>query len=87
MIVRQRVYAPAAVRQLIYKFNVQNSTFIEQKTEYLDGTSFSIINFKDTEPSLIFDFAYKLGGIQEYLSKVNQSWLPIADYPFPPSEK
>lgn len=87
MKVKQSVYAPAAVRQLIYKFNVQNSTFIEEKTEYLDGTSFTIIDFKETEPSLIFDFAYKLGGIQEYLSTVNQSWLPIADYPFPPLEE
>lgn len=84
MIVKQNLYAPAAVRQLIYKFNRENSTQIEEvATEYIDGSSFSIIDFKDTKSSLIFEFAYKLGGIQEYLSNIGESWLPLTDYPFP----
>jgi hypothetical protein len=88
MIVKQNVYTTIAVRQLIYKFNKENLTDIEEvTTEYIDGTSFSIIDFKDTKSSLIFDFAYKLGGIQEYLSTIGESWLPIADYPFPPSSE
>jgi len=40
MIVKQNLYAPAAVRQLIYKFNRENSTQIEEvATEYIDGSS------------------------------------------------
>ena len=50
----------------------------------MDGTPFVTIDFKDTPPELIYKFAYRLGGVQEYLANKRDSWLPLDEYPFPP---
>lgn len=36
---------------------------------------------------LIHEYSYKLGQIQYYLAKRQESWLPITDYPFPPNDE
>ncbi len=85
MILKEIVYAPTAVKQLIYKFNKENLTKIEFiEAEIIDGTPFVTIDFKNTPADLIYKFGYKLGGIQEYLANKRDRWLPLDEYPFPP---
>ncbi|MBA6155206.1 hypothetical protein H3Z83_01525 [Tenacibaculum sp. S7007] len=85
MILKEIVYAPTAVKQLIYKFNNENLTKIEFiETEIMDGTPFVTMDFKDTPAELIYKFAYKLGSLQKYLAMKGDSWLPLDQYPFPP---
>lgn len=84
MKVTQLVYAPTAARQYTYRFNKENNTAIEVTDEVIDGSSFIYIDFKNTSGQLIHQYSYELGRIQSYLSKKGESWLPVADYPFPP---
>ncbi|MEW7280889.1 hypothetical protein ABW636_20040 [Aquimarina sp. 2201CG1-2-11] len=85
MILKEIVYAPTAVKQYIYKFNVNNSTKIELiDIDILDGTPFVTIDFKNTSAKLIYKFAYRLGTLQKHLAIKGDSWLPIDEYPFPP---
>lgn len=87
MIVTQVMYAPIAARQYTYKFNKENRTDIEVTDEVIDGSPFVYIDFKDTKGELIHEYSYKLGQIQYYLAKRQESWLPITDYPFPPNDE
>lgn len=81
------MYAPTAVTQFTYRFNKENNTDIERESvEYLDGSPFVTIDFKDTDQDLVFEYSYELGKIQNYLARIREELLPLEDYPFPPEE-
>ncbi|GAA5083605.1 hypothetical protein GCM10023210_02430 [Chryseobacterium ginsengisoli] len=82
------MYAPSAVTQFTYKFNKENNTDIEKESvEFLDGSPFVTIDFKNTSVELMLEYTYELAGIQEYLGIKRESLLPLKDYPFPPEQK
>lgn len=85
MKVTQIMYAPFAARQYTYRFNRENGTDIDVTDEVIDGSPFVYINFKNITGELVHKYSYELGQIQYYLAKRKESWLPIADYPFPPN--
>ncbi|GAA5083595.1 hypothetical protein GCM10023210_02410 [Chryseobacterium ginsengisoli] len=87
MKVRKIMYAPTAVTQFTYRFNKENNTDIERESvEYLDGSPFVTIDFKDTDQDLVFEYSYELGRIQNYLARIRKELLPLEDYPFPSEE-
>ena len=82
------MYAPSAVTQFTYKFNKENNTDIEKESvEFLDGSPFVTIDFKNTSVELMLEYTYELAGIQEYLGIKREDLLPLKDYPFPPEQK
>lgn len=88
MKVKKIMYSPIAVVQFTYKFNKENNTNIERESiEYLDGSPFVTIDFKETDQNLIFEYSYELGRIQNYLAKRGEELLPLEDYPFPPEQE
>lgn len=88
MKIRNIVYSPLAVEQLVYKFNNNNNTEIELiNTDYADGTSFVTLDIKEISIELIYDFAYQLGSLEKYLAMKGDSWLPLDEYPFPPEKE
>lgn len=88
MKVKKIMYAPTAVTQFTYRFNKENNTNIQRENvEYLDGSPFITIDFKETNQDLVFEYSYELGRIQNYLAKRGEELLPLSDYPFPPEQE
>ncbi|KPH14716.1 hypothetical protein [Chryseobacterium sp. ERMR1:04] len=88
MKVKKIMYAPTAVTQFTYRFNRENNTSIEKESvEYLDGSPFVTIDFKETNQDLVFQYSYELGRIQNYLARRGEELLPLDDYPFPPTQE
>jgi hypothetical protein len=76
-------FADTALIQYTYKFNQKNKTEISLKIEHKEGVPFSVIDFKDVNKELIFDFAYNLAIIQKELSDKQITYLDTRTYPMP----
>lgn len=85
---RTTMYAPVAVDQFTYRFNKEHNTNIKKDNiEYMDGSCFVTIDFKDTPFQLVFEYTYALGKTQNYLARNRESLLALDGYPFPPEQE